>query len=115
MKAKDEKTETRLKTGDVVVAIAGKERFGKKTGKIIKIFPRRGRVLIQGFHFVKRNTRPTQKNPKGGIVEKEAAIAVSNVQFYCPRCQKGSRIKMAVEGGKKRRICARCGETLDKG
>ena len=115
MKAKNERTQTRLKAGDVVVAIAGKERFGKKTGKVIKIFSGRGRVLVQGFNFVKRNTRPTQKNPKGGIVEKEAAIALSNVQFYCPRCQKGSRIKMAVEGGKKRRVCARCSEALDKG
>ncbi len=113
MKEKD--IRTRLRTGDVVVAVAGKERFGKKSGKIIKIFPRTGRVLVQGFNYVKRHTKPTQKNPKGGIVEKEAPVAISNLQIYCPRCQRGSRIKMSGEGEKKKRLCARCGESLDKG
>lgn len=112
---KGSRIKTRLKTGDIVVAVAGKERFGKKSGKIIKIYPHSGRVLVQGFNFVKRHTKPTQKNQKGGIVEKEAPIDISNVQLYCSRCQRGSRIKTVVEGKGKKRLCARCGESMDKG
>lgn len=68
---------TRLKKGDLVRVIAGNDRG--RTGKVLKVFPKTERVVIEGVNLIKRHTRPTQKNPKGGILEKEAPIHVSNV------------------------------------
>ena len=65
----------RVKTGDTVIVIAGKEK-GKK-GKIIAAYPKKNRVVIEGINQVKRHTKPTQNNPQGGIVTKEAAIHVA--------------------------------------
>lgn len=67
----------RVKRGDTVRVIAGNE-LGR-TGKVLKVFPRSGRVVVEGVNLIKRHARPTQKNPKGGIIEKEAPIHVSNV------------------------------------
>ncbi|HOO76803.1 MAG TPA: 50S ribosomal protein L24 [bacterium] len=105
---------TRIKKDDTVIVIAGKERFSGKTGKVLRIVPGGERILVQGVNMIKRHVRPSQKNPQGGSVEKEAPLAVSNVQIYCSRCKRGTRIGIkALNDGKKIRICRRCGETLD--
>jgi large subunit ribosomal protein L24 len=67
----------RVKKGDTVRVIAGND-LGR-TGKVLKVFPRSERVVVEGVNLIKRHQRPTQKNPKGGILEKEAPIHVSNV------------------------------------
>lgn len=105
----------RIKKEDIVIAIAGKERFAQRTGKVLKVLKEDGTAVVQGFNFVKRHTKPSQKNPKGGIVEKEAPIALSNVMLFCPRCKKGVRVGIKVLKDKTRvRVCKRCGESLDK-
>ncbi len=68
---------TWLKKGDLVRVIAGNDRG--QTGRVLKVFPKAARVVIEGVNLIKRHTRPTQKNPKGGILEKEAPIHISNV------------------------------------
>ena len=68
---------TKLKKGDLVRVIAGNDRG--RTGRVLKVFPKAGRVVVEGVNLIKRHTRPTQKNPKGGILEKEAPIHASNV------------------------------------
>ncbi len=102
-----------VKKGDSVIVIAGKDK-GKK-GKILKVFPKGNRVVVEGVNIVHRHTKPTQQLPQGGIVENEGSIHVSNVQLVCPRCNEASRTgKKVLDDGKKVRYCINCGEVVDK-
>ncbi|MEA1928125.1 MAG: 50S ribosomal protein L24 [Candidatus Auribacterota bacterium] len=105
----------RIKKGDIVIAVAGKERFSGKTGKVLQVNKKSGTVIVQGLNFVKRHTKPSQQNQKGGIIEKEAPIAISNVMPYCPTSKKGTRIGIKfLKDGTKIRFSKRSGEGLDK-
>ena len=73
------KTKLHVRRNDIVRAISGEEADGKKTGKVLKVYPKTGRVLVEGFNFVKKHLRKSQDNPNGGIVEKEAPLAVSKL------------------------------------
>ena len=68
-----------VRRGDVVKAISGEDADGKKTGKVLKIYPETGRALVEGFNCVKKHMRKTQDNPNGGIVSKEAPMAASKL------------------------------------
>ena len=101
----------RVKTGDTVIVIAGKEN-GKK-GKIIAAYPKKNRVVIEGINQVKRHTKPTQNNPQGGIVTKEAAIHVSNVMLVDPESGKPTRVKMVQQAdGTKVRTAVKSGKAI---
>ncbi len=103
----------KARKGDKVLVIAGKDK-GKK-GKVLVALPKRERVIVEGVNVVKRHTRPTQRNPQGGIIEKESAIHVSNVQLICPNCGQPTRIgKREISEGKRVRICKKCGQDIDK-
>ncbi|NLW25466.1 MAG: 50S ribosomal protein L24 [Clostridia bacterium] len=107
------KNKLHVKKGDNVVVIAGKDK-GKK-GKVLQAFPSESRVIIEGVNIIKRHTRPTQKMPQGGIIEREAPVHVSNVMPFCSKCGKGVRItKKELADGRKVRSCHRCGEVFDK-
>jgi len=69
---------SRVKKGDQVVVLAGKDRG--RTGRVLRVLPKKDRVVVEGVNIIKRHTRPTQRNPKGGILEKEAPIHISNVK-----------------------------------
>jgi large subunit ribosomal protein L24 len=98
---------------DTVVVLAGKDR-GKK-GRVLKIINKTEKVLVEKINMVKRHTRPNQELPQGGIVEKEAAIHVSNLQVVCLKCGKATRVSHKIlPSGKKTRVCKKCGEILDK-
>lgn len=102
-----------VKKGDTVVVITGKN--AGKRGKVLEVIPSENRVVVEGVNIVKKHTRPTQKMPQGGIVEKEAPIASSNVMIYCPKCNSARRINKEIQGnGKKIRVCNKCGESFDK-
>ena len=73
------KAKMHVRRGDVVRAISGEDAAGKKTGKVLKIYPKKGRALVEGFNFVKKHMRKSQDNPNGGIVTKEAPMAVSRL------------------------------------
>jgi large subunit ribosomal protein L24 len=100
----------RLRKGDEVVVISGKDK-GKK-GKISRILAEDGKVVVEGVNLVKRHQRPTPRNQNGGIIEKEAPIFASKVMPVDPKTGKGTRVKIKVlEDGKKVRI-AKSGEEL---
>lgn len=102
-----------LKKNDLVMVIAGKERG--KSGRILRVFPRKNRVLIEKVNFIKRHSRPSGQMRQGGIVEKEAPIHVSNVMIICEKCNLPIRVgKRILDDGKKVRACKKCGELLDK-
>ncbi|KJS22769.1 MAG: 50S ribosomal protein L24 [Clostridiaceae bacterium BRH_c20a] len=107
------KKKLHVKKGDNVVVIAGKDK-GKR-GKVLQALPDDLRVVVEGVSLIKKHTRPTQKMPQGGIVEREAAIHVSNVMPYCSKCGEGVRIsKKELADGNKVRSCHQCGEVFDK-
>ncbi len=96
---------------DTVLVVSGNSR-GKK-GKVLKVFPKDERVIVEGVNFIKRPTRKSQKNPQGGIVEREAPIHASNVKLICSKCNKAARVGRVVLENKKRvRVCRSCGEML---
>ncbi len=102
-----------VKKDDMVKVISGKERG--KTGKVLRVFPDKGRVVVESLNVVKRHTRPTQMNPEGGIVEKEAAISASNVMLVCPSCNEAARTGVkTLEDGSKARYCKKCNASVDK-
>ncbi len=102
-----------LKKNDLVRVISGKERG--KSGRILRVFRRKNRVLIEKVNFIKRHTRPSGQTRQGGIVEKEAPIHISNVMIICEKCNLPIRFGMKIlDDGKKVRACKKCGEVLDK-
>ena len=102
-----------VKKDDTVMVMAGKEKG--KTGKVLRVIPDKGRVLVESVNIVKRHTRPSQANQDGGIVEKEAALAISNVQLVCAACSKPTRTGVRLlDDGTKARFCKKCNEIVDK-
>mgnify|MGYP002861521184 FL=1 len=73
------KPKLHVRRGDIVKAVSGADADGQKTGKVLKVYPKTGRVLVEGFHFVKKHMRKSQDNPSGGIVSKEAPLAASKL------------------------------------
>jgi len=102
-----------IKKDDKVKVIAGKDKG--KIGKVLKVNRKTSRVLVEKINIVKRHSKPTSQNKQGGIVEKEMPIQWSNVMVMCNKCVTPARVKMQrLEDGKKVRVCAKCGEALDK-
>ena len=98
---------------DTVEIISGEDK-GKR-GKVLKTFPDRSRIIVEKVNFMKRHTRPTQKNPQGGILEREAPIHVSNVMVVCPKCGKPTRLgHKRLADGTKERICKKCEEMIPR-
>ena len=101
----------RLRKGDTVVVISGKDKG--KTGKVTRVLVEENRVVVQGVNLIKRHTRPTPRNPSGGIVEREQAIHASKVMPVDPKTGKGTRVRFKpLEGGRKIRIAAKSGEEI---
>ena len=102
-----------VKKDDIVKVIAGKDRG--KQGKVLRVFPKEGRLVVERINMIKRHTRPTQQLQQGGIIEREGKIHISNVMLLCPKCERGVRVgHRLLEDKKKVRICRRCGEVLDR-
>lgn len=100
----------KMKKGDLVEVIAGKDKG--KQGKIMELLVDKMRVRVEGVNRVKRHTKPNQKNPQGGIIEKEAPVHYSNVLLVDPKTNKGGRVKIAVKGDKKSRVFKKSGSEL---
>ena len=103
-----------IRKNDQVIVRAGKDR-GKK-GRVLSVVPGTNRVIVEGVNLIKRHTRPNpQRNIKGGIVEREAALHASNVQLVCPECGEVTRIGHKILGdGRKVRVCRKCEGVVDK-
>jgi large subunit ribosomal protein L24 len=116
-----------IKKGDMVIVMRGKDapyydENGKKVytrGRVIKVLPKEQRIIVEGVNLVKKHARPSQANPQGGIIEKEAPIHVSNVMLEDPKTKEPTRIGYKfIEGKdgklKKVRYAKKSGEILDK-
>lgn len=102
-----------VKKGDLVQVMAGKEKG--KQGKVLQVFLEKNRLTVENLNIVKRHTRPSRQNQEGGIVEKEAAIAASNVMIVCSSCNQPTRTGLRVlEDGTKVRSCKKCNESVDR-
>jgi large subunit ribosomal protein L24 len=103
-----------IKKNDNVLVIAGRDR-GKR-GRVLSVHPDKGRVVVEGVNVIKRHTKPNpQRNVKGGIVEREASLAVSNVQVVCPECGQPSRVgRRLQDDGRRVRYCVKCKGVVDK-
>ncbi len=101
----------KIKKGDKVVVITGKDR-GKK-GDVMEVLPQDDRVLIDGVNIVTRHRKPKSAQDKGGIIKKPAPIHISNVMIVCS-CGKATRVGHKLIDGKKVRVCKVCGKSLDK-
>ena len=97
----------KIKKDDMVIVIAGKDK--DKTGKVLSV--KDGKVIVEGVNVVKKHTKPNQMNQNGGIVEKEAAIDVSNVMLFVDG--KATRVGFEVKDGKKVRVAKATGKVID--
>ncbi len=101
-----------IRKNDTVLVIAGKDR-GKK-GKVRLAYPKKGRVLVEGINFIKRNARPTGQARQAGIIEREESIHISDVMLLCEKCHNPARVGYkTLENGKKVRYCKSCQEVID--
>ncbi len=103
-----------VKKNDQVIVTAGKDQG--KQGKVLRVFPDRNRAVVENINFIKRHTRPNpQRNIKGGLVERESPLHISNLQVICVECNRPTRVGFSIlTDGSKVRVCKRCGGTIDK-
>ena len=103
---------SRIRKGDTVVVIAGRDRG--KSGKVLAIDLGAGKVTVEKLNIIKRHTKPSQKAKQGGILEREAPIAISNVMFFCPVTQKPTRVGVRrLEDGRRVRFSKKSNETVE--
>ena len=98
-----------VKTGDTVIVISGDDKG--KTGKVLEVSPKEGKVIVEGVNIVKKHVRPRPPKENGGIVEVEGAMYADKVQLYCDKCG-ATRAAHKNDGDKKIRTCAKCGKEL---
>ncbi len=101
-----------IRKNDIVKVMVGREKG--KVGRVLKVDREKGRITVEKINMVKRHAKPGKTNPQGGIIEKEAALAYSNVLIMCDKCNKPTRIAMSADdSGRRHRTCKRCGDTLE--
>jgi large subunit ribosomal protein L24 len=100
----------KLKKGDQVVIISGKDR-GKR-GKILDVFPSEARVVVEGVNIRKKHVRPKKSGEKGQVVQTPAPLAVSNLKLICPKCGQPTKVGYKVVEDKKYRLCKKCGQEI---
>jgi large subunit ribosomal protein L24 len=102
-----------LKKNDLVMVIAGKEKG--KSGRILRVFTKKDRAIVEKINFVKRHQRPSGQQRQGGIIEREGPLHLSNLMLVCESCNSPIRVgEKVLEDGKKARYCKKCGEMIDK-
>jgi len=103
----------KIKKNDKVRLTSGKDRG--KEGKVLFVDREKSRIIVEGLNLVRKTKRPDQQSQKGGIIDIEAPVHISNVMIVCPKCSSAVRVKRKeLENGKRVRICGKCGEVLDK-
>jgi large subunit ribosomal protein L24 len=100
-----------IKKDDRVLVVAGREKG--KVGKILKVDPAKQRAVVEKVNMIKRHTRAGQSS-QGGVLEREAPLALSNLMVLCPKCNQPGRVaRKKLENGKSARFCKKCGEYMD--
>lgn len=101
----------KIKKNDTVKVIGGRDR--RKTGRVLVVFPKENRALVEGVNFVKKHARKTQQDQQGGIVTKESPIHISNLMLLCKACNRPTRVGFTkLSDGTKSRFCKRCNELI---
>lgn len=101
----------RIRKNDTVYIVLGKDKG--KTGRVLKVFPRKNRAIVEGINLCRRHMRQTRQDRPGGIIEKENPIHLSNIMPYCTKCKRGVRVGYKIlEDGSKIRICKKCKEVI---
>lgn len=101
----------RIRRNDIVVTTHGRD--AGKTGKVLQVVTSKDRAVVEGVNLATKHMRKSQDN-QGGITQKEASIALSNLMLFCPQCKKGVRTAHVLEGEKRLRKCKRCGHAFDQ-
>jgi large subunit ribosomal protein L24 len=100
----------KIKTKDKVIVLTGKDKG--KTGEVTSVSPKDNRVTVSGINMVARHTKPSQGNPQGGIIRREASIHASNVAHVDPKSSKATRVGYKTVKGEKTRVARRSGEEV---
>ena len=101
-----------IKKDDKVMVIAGKEKG--KTGKVLRVLPKKDRAVVEKINFIKRHMRPGAHSRQGGIVEKENPINISNLMVVCGKCTDHTRVgRRVLEDGSRVRYCKKCDEIIE--
>jgi len=98
----------KIKKGDTILVKKGDDRG--RTAKVMKVFPKKGSVLVEGINIQKKHRRPRKEGEKGQIIEKPGLISIANIQLICPKCNKPTRVEIKLENKKKKRVCKKCKE-----
>jgi large subunit ribosomal protein L24 len=101
-----------IKKGDSVVVIAGDDKDLSKPRTVLAVYPDKAKVLVEGVNIQTRHTKPSAQNTQGGIVKKEAPIAISNVKLWDAKAGAGTRVKRSRDNGKLVRISKKSGEVI---
>jgi ribosomal protein L24, bacterial/organelle len=97
-----------VRRDDTVIVVSGDDK-GKK-GKVMQVAPKEGKIIVEGVNTVSKHVKPRRQGEPGGIIKTDAAIYACKVMLYCPKCEKGVRIKHRITESKdKFRVCATCG------
>lgn len=103
---------SRIRKGDTVMVIAGRDRG--KSGKVLSVDRSAGKIVVEKLNIIKRHTKPNQKVKQGGILEKEAPMAISNVMFLCPVTQKPTRLGVRTQAdGRRVRFSKKSNEVVE--
>ncbi len=101
----------KIKRNDTVIIKIGKDQG--KTGKVEKVLPKIGKIVVKGVNINKKHAKPTRGNPQGGIIDINSPIHISNAALVCPRCSKPTRVGYKIADNVKIRICKKCRESVD--
>ena len=102
-----------VKRDDTVILLTGDKKDRKKSGKVLEVSPKEGKVIVEGMNMVSKHVKPRKAGDPSGIIQAESAIYASKVQVVCPKCKKPTRVgNKVLENGKKVRVCKKCGETF---
>ncbi|HEY8393093.1 MAG TPA: 50S ribosomal protein L24 [Capillibacterium sp.] len=104
-------SKTFLRKGDEVVVLSGKDK-GKR-GKIQRVLPREGAVIVEGINLVKKHAKPTKDNPQGGVIDKAMPLSMSKVMLLCSSCGRPVRVgRERTADGSPVRVCKKCGHQI---
>lgn len=106
----------KIRTGDEVIVVAGKDRSTKghmRRGKVISVRPGENRVIVDGVNMMRKAVRQSQKVRQGGIIETPGPLHVSNVMLVCPSCDAPTRVAIERKDGHRVRMCKKCHKAID--
>ncbi|MBI4022354.1 MAG: 50S ribosomal protein L24 [Candidatus Andersenbacteria bacterium] len=99
-----------IRRGDIVKVLLGRDRG--KTGKVLSVLPREGRVLVEGVNIVHRHIRPRKSGERGQRVSLSAPLAQARVQLVCPSCKRATRARVQMDAGGRQRVCRKCSAVI---